>query len=103
MAFSLAVNLSSPSVISFNVDITFAADGDKIHLLISEVLLRAAASDLARSKKQRYWTSRNAVLLPPFLTEAAIFHGESDAGKPSRFLTAPSRSGVGVKWYLWLA
>ena len=34
-----------------------------------------------RSKKQRDWTPRNAVLLPPFLMEAAILHGESDTGK----------------------
>ena len=39
----------------------------------------AAAGDLTRSNKQRDWTPRNAVLLPPFLTEAAILHGESDA------------------------
>ena len=47
---------------------------------IAEVLLHAATGDLARSKKQRDWTSRNAVLLQPFLTEAAILHGESDTG-----------------------
>ena len=33
-----------------------------------------------RSKKHRYWTPLNAVLLPTFLTEAAIIHWESDAG-----------------------
>ena len=43
------------------------------------VLLHTAAGDLARSKKQRDWTSRNAVLLPPILTEAAILQCESDA------------------------
>ena len=46
-----------------------------------EVLLRAAAGNLARSKKQRNWNSRNTVLLPPFLTEVAILHGKSDAGE----------------------
>ena len=81
MAFAHAGALSSPSVISFNIDIDFAADGNKIRLPIAEVLLRTAAGNLARSKKQRYWTPHNAVLLPPFLTEAAILHGESDAGK----------------------
>ena len=81
MAFALAGELSSSSVISFNIKIAFAADGKKIRLLIAEVLLHTAAGDLARSKKQRDWTSRNAFLLPPFLTEAAILHGESDAGK----------------------
>ena len=81
VAFTLAGNLSSPSVISLKIKIAFAPDGDKIHLPIAEVLLRAAAGDLARSKKQRDWTSLNAVLLPPFLTEAEILHGESDAGE----------------------
>ena len=61
-------------MISFNTDIAFAADGDKIRLPIAEVLLRAAAGDLARSKNQRDWQYRNAVLLPPFLAEAAIVH-----------------------------
>ena len=41
VAFALAGDLSSPSVISFNIEIAFAADGDNIRLLISEVLLRA--------------------------------------------------------------
>ena len=79
VAFALAGNLSSPSLISFKTDIAFAADGDNIRLPILEVLLRAAAGDLTRSKKQRDWTPRNVVLLPPFLKEAAIFHGDSDA------------------------
>ena len=81
VAFAFAGDLSSPSVISFNIKIAFAAYSDNIFLMITEVLLRAAARDLARSKKQRYWTSRNTVLLPPFLTEAAILHGESEAGE----------------------
>ena len=81
MALALAGNLSSPSVISLKIKIVFAADGNKIRLLISEVLLRSAASNLARSKKQRYWTLRIAVLLPPFLKEAAILHGHLDVGK----------------------
>ena len=54
--------------------------GSNIRLPIAEFLLRAAASDLTHSKKQRDWTPRNAVLLPPFLMEAAILHGESDTG-----------------------
>ena len=53
VAFVLMGNLSSPSVISFNIKIAFAADGDKIHLPEAEVLLPAAAGNLARSKKQR--------------------------------------------------
>ena len=66
MAFALAGNLSSPSVISFNIEITFATDGKKIRIPIAEILLCAAASDLARLKKHCDWTYRNAVLLPAF-------------------------------------
>ena len=80
MAFALAWNLISPSVISLKIEIAFATDGDKICLPIAEVFLCAVAGYLARSKKQRDWTPRNAVLLPPFLTEAAILHRESDVG-----------------------
>ena len=80
MAFSLAGDLSSPSMISLKIEIALAADGDEIRLPIAEVLLRAAAGDLAQSKKQRDWNPHNTVLLPPFPTEAAILHSESDAG-----------------------
>ena len=81
VAFAIAGDLISPSVISLKIEIAFAADGDKISLPIAEVLLRAAAGNLARSKNQRDWNPCNTVLLPPFLTEAAILHGELDAGK----------------------
>ena len=53
VVFSLAGDLSSPSVISFNIEIAFAADNDKICLPIVEFLLRAAAVDLTRSKNKR--------------------------------------------------
>ena len=46
VAFSLAGDLSSPSVILFNIEIAFAADGKNIRLLITEILLCAAAGDL---------------------------------------------------------
>ena len=73
------------------IEIAFAADGDKIRLPIAEFLLCAAAGNLTRSKKQRDWTLHNAVLLRPFLTEAAILRGESDAGEllniSARFIT----------------
>ena len=81
VVFALAGYLSSPSVVSLNIDIAFAADGDKICLPIAKVLLHADAGDLVQSKKQQEWTPRNAVLLPPFLTEAAILQRELDAGK----------------------
>ena len=75
VAFALSGDLSSPSVISFNIESAFATDGKNIRLPIADVLLRAAAGDLARSNKQPDWTSRNAVLLPLFLTY------QSDAGE----------------------
>ena len=77
--FPLAGELGSHSVISFNPKIAFATDRKKICLPIAEVVLRAAAGDLAQSKKQRDWTSCNAVVLPPFLTETSILHSELDA------------------------
>ena len=89
--FALAGDLGSPSVISFNLEIAFAPDKEKICLPIAEVLLRAAAGNLALSKKQRDWSCRSAVHLTPFLTEAAILHGKSDAGELlnifARFIT----------------
>ena len=80
VGFALAGDLSLPSTVYINMDIAFATDGDKIRLPIAEVLLRAAASNLARLKKQQYWTTRNVVLFLPFLVEAASIHGELDAG-----------------------
>ena len=79
--FDLAGNLSSPSMISLKIEITFSADGEKIRLPIAEVLLRATAGDFMRSKKQRYWTPCNTVFFPQFLTEAAILHSKSDTGE----------------------
>ena len=79
--FALAGNLDSPSVVLINTEINFATEGKNIRLSITEVLLRAADGDLARSKKQRDWKPYNAVLLPPFFTKSAILNGESDAGK----------------------
>ena len=81
MDFALAGDISSPSAIFLKIEIAFATDGKNIRLLVTEVLLHAAAGNLARSKNQRVWTPLSAVLLPPFLAEAAIFQGESDAGE----------------------
>ena len=53
VAFSLSGDLSSPSIISLKIEIDFAADGDKIRIPIAKVLLRVAAGDFVRSKKQR--------------------------------------------------
>ena len=81
MDFDLAGDLILHSVIYLKIKIVFAVEGDKIRLPIAEFLLCAAAGDLTCSKKQRDWNPCNVVLLPPFLTEAAILHGELDAGK----------------------
>ena len=56
-------------------------DSDKIHPPITNVLLRDAAGNLARSKKQWYWTLRNAVLLPQLLTDATILDRGSGTGE----------------------
>ena len=85
VAFALSGYLISPSIISLKIETAFATDGNKIRLQIAEVLLRVAAGDLARLKKQRDWTPRNTVFLPPFLTEAVILHGELDVGKLLKF------------------
>ena len=84
--FSLVGDLSPPSIVSIKTDIAFAADNDKISLLIEEALLRATAGDLTRSNKQRHWTPRNSALIPPFLTEAAVLHRELDAGETLEIL-----------------
>ena len=80
VAFDLAGNIDSSSVVSINMYITFTTDGDKIRIPITGVLLRATAGNLARSKKQQDWTPRNAVLFLPLLMKAAILNRELDAG-----------------------
>ena len=90
-------------MVSIKMDISFAADGENIRLPVTEVLLRAAAGNLARSKKQRDWTPHNAVLLPLFLTEAAILNRESDAGEIlkifARSITEWAREGEDSSGY----
>ena len=78
MVFALAGYLIPPPVIYLKIEIAFAVNGDNIRIPIAEVLLCAAASNLTRSKKQRDWTPRNTILLPPFLKEAAILQRDSD-------------------------
>ena len=50
VSFALAGNLRSTFVVSIKIYIAFSADGNKIRILITEVLLRAAVGNLARSK-----------------------------------------------------
>ena len=72
-------NLDTATFTTFNLEIAFAPEGEKFRLPITEVILCAAASALKGSKKKQDWQSLNTVLLPPFLTEVAILHVESDA------------------------
>ena len=79
-AFSLAGSLEAPSVVSIDIKRAFYGNGEKIRLPTMEVLLHAAtAGELAKPKKLREWTSRNAVLLHPSLTEIGLTNGESAA------------------------
>ena len=79
--FALSGSLDSPSVVLININIAFATYGENICLPTTEVILRAAADKLARSKNHQDWKPRNAVLLLPFLTEAAIIDWRSDTGE----------------------
>ena len=72
-AFALAGLLEAPTVVLIDAERIFNRSREKIHLPITEFLLRAAVGDLFRSKKLRDWAALNAVLLPPFLTEAVVF------------------------------
>ena len=78
-AFSLAVSLEAPTVVSIDIKCDFSGNGDMIRPPTKEVLLFATAGNLAKSKKLRDWTSRNAVLIPTFLTEIALTDKETSA------------------------
>ena len=49
-AFALAESLEAPTVVLIDIERSFAGDSERILLLTMEVLLRAAASELAKSK-----------------------------------------------------
>ena len=74
--FYLVGLLETPTVVSIDSNIAFANAGDKIQLPVTELILRAATGDLARSKKQRYWVAINTILLLPFLVESSILDRE---------------------------
>ena len=73
--FALTVSLEATTVASIDIERAFYGDGEKICLPTTEVLLRKAAGKIAKLKKLWDWTSRNAVLLPPFLTEIVLTDG----------------------------
>ena len=77
--FFLAGSLDSPTVVLIDSDISLAISSDNICLPIFEVLLCDASRKRARYKKHSYWTPCYAVLIPPFLMEAAIHGGETSA------------------------
>ena len=59
------------------LQLDFANTYDKIWIPVTKVLLHAAIGDLDILKEQREWLPLNAVLLPPFLTEAAVLDNKT--------------------------
>ena len=76
-AFDLEGYLETPTLVWIDIKRTFAGNGEKIRLPMIEVFLHAAAGELAKLNKLRDWTSINAVLLPPFLTETVLTNVET--------------------------
>ena len=74
---ALAGSLKAPTKVSINIERNFSCGGKNINELMTEVLLRAAARDLAKLKTLRDWTARNAVLPTPLLREIALTNGET--------------------------
>ena len=61
--FTLVGSLEAPALVSINADIAFAYASNNIWLPVTEVLLLAAISNLAGSKKQWDWVALNTVIL----------------------------------------
>ena len=76
--FALAGSLKAPTVVSIDVERNFSVNGEKIRLPTKKFLLCTSAGNLEKSKNISDWTSRNAVLLPLFLTEAVVADGETE-------------------------
>ena len=76
--FTLEGYLEAPAVVSIIVNTAFAIASDKIPIPVTKELLCSNVGDLSRSKKQRDWVALNIVLIPPFLTEAAIFDNKTE-------------------------
>ena len=66
-------------MVTINAESAFTGSGDKIHLITSKVLLRAAIRDFSKLKKLCNWADLNVILLPPFLTKAVILEVETAA------------------------
>ena len=75
--FPLAGSLQTPTAVSIDIKRAFSGDGEKILFLTTLVLFGAAAGNLAKSKKLRDGTSRNAIIFPPFLTKTVVTDSET--------------------------
>ena len=78
-ALILVGYLEAPTAVLIDAEHAFAGYGKKIRIPMTDVLLRAAAANLDKSKKLRYWTSRNAILILPFLTDSVVADRETTA------------------------
>ena len=74
---SLEVYPKAPTMVSIEIKYNLFNDGEKIFLPTTEVLLRATSGNLSKSKNLRDWTSRKAVLLPPFITKTVVADGKT--------------------------
>ena len=61
-------------MVSINDNCAFSRSSENI-LLVTEVLLHAAVVNFAQLKNLWWWSSLNAILLPPLLTKAVVLDG----------------------------
>ena len=54
-AFALSISLEFPTVVSIDANCDFSSNGEKIRLLVTEVLLCTAVGNLTHSKNLRNW------------------------------------------------
>ena len=92
-AFTLAGSLESLTAVYVDAECASASAINNICLSVKEVLLCAAVGNLARSKKLRGWVSLNAILLPPFLTEAVILYGKTSTTELLKTFAANTMKG----------
>ena len=93
--FKLSGPLKSPMVLSIDAECTFASADKNIRLLIMEILLRVAVSNLTRSNKMLHWAPLIAALLPLFLTDSVVLGGRtSEAGTLKNFSANISECGL---------
>ena len=72
-------SLKTPTVVSINAKRAFTGDDEKIRMSTTELLLRANANDLAKSKRFCDWASSYTVLIPSFLTKEVVTEKETAA------------------------